>query len=201
MFINRFPINLELQPGPTFTDRVNYTGIYNISSLGFDMSFRVQCSESYYGPNCTTFYDPVRDVYTCDSELGSMVCLKVNHDSATNCMTCLQGWEPKTNCTTCLPYYDIQSDCTQCLTGRNIATNCATCLPGYDPLTNCTECLQCQPTQTTPIATTTSSKYTIMFRICSILLSMQHQLTSMGKYLTSMIAVYVSLLANFTILV
>ena len=43
-FINRFPINLELTPGPNFTERTTYTGTHNIPGLGFNMSFRVQCS-------------------------------------------------------------------------------------------------------------------------------------------------------------
>ena len=170
--INRFPIDLELTPGATFTERMTYTGIYNILGLGFDMSFRVQCSENYYGPNCTTFCEPMEDVYTCDSE-GKIVCLHDGQDLATNCMACLQGWNSKTNCATCLPYHDTQSNCTQCLTDREITTNCTTCrLPGYDPSINCTECLpnvQCQPTQTTSNSTpTSSSKYTIMFRTYSI---------------------------------
>ena len=166
VIINRFAINLELTLGPTFTDRVNYTGIYNISGLGFDMSFRVQCTENYYGPNCTTFCEPMEGVYTCDSE-GRIVCPHDGQDLATNCSACLQGWDLQINCTSCLPYRDILSNCTQCLTGRDISTNCATCLPGYDPSTNCIECLstdmQCQPTLTTQTVTYTSSKYTTVF--------------------------------------
>ena len=116
------------------------------------MSFRVQCSENYYGPNCTTFCEPMEGVYTCDSE-GRVVCLHDGQDLATNCMACLQGWNSKTNCATCLPYHDTQSNCTQCLTDREITTNCTTChLPGYDPSTNCT-------TQTT----TTSELETSVF--------------------------------------
>ena len=62
--INRFPIDLELELGANITERTTYIGIYNISGLGFDMSFRVQCSENYYGPNCTTLCEPVEGVYT-----------------------------------------------------------------------------------------------------------------------------------------
>ena len=150
--INRYPIDLELTLGATFTERTTYTGIYNLSGLGFDMNFRVQCSENYYGPNCTTFCEPMEGVYTCDSE-GKIVCLHDGQDLATNCMACLQGWNSKTNCATCLPYHDTQSNCTQCLTDREITTNCTTChLPGYDPSTNCT-------TQTT----TTSELETSVF--------------------------------------
>ena len=137
--ISRFPIDLELELGMNFTERTTYTGIYSISGLGFDMSFRVQCSENYYSPNCATFCEPVEGVYTCDSE-GRVVCAALNLDPATNCMMCLHGWDPKTNCTTCLPIYDDLSDCTQCLAGRDINTRCTVCLPGFDPSTNCSEC-------------------------------------------------------------
>ena len=146
--INRFPIDLELNPGPNFTERTNYTGIYNISDVGFDMSFRVQCLENYFGPNCTTFCEPLEGVYTCDSE-GKSVCLQDNRDPTTNCMTCLQGW-------------DLETNCAQCVAGRDITTNCTTCLPGYDPSTNCTQCLpgvQCQAIQQ-PSRTTESEKTT-----------------------------------------
>lgn len=53
--INRFPVNLQLELGANFTDRSTYTGIYNTSGQGFDMSFRVQCSENYYGSMCTEY--------------------------------------------------------------------------------------------------------------------------------------------------
>ena len=138
--INRFPIDLELDPGTNFTERTTYTGIYNISGVGFDMSFRVQCADNFFGPNCTTFCEPIEGVYTCDRE-GRVVCLHDNQDPATNCTTCLQGWDLATNCTTCSLYYDDQSQCTQCVTGRDTTTNCTTCLPGYDTSLNCTQCL------------------------------------------------------------
>ena len=90
VFINRFPIDIQLQPGPNFTDRGNYTGIYNISGLQFDISFRVQCSENFYGPNCTTFCAPLQGVYTCGSE-GRVVCILNNRDPATNCSTMISS--------------------------------------------------------------------------------------------------------------
>ena len=69
VLINRFPIDIELELGANFTERTTYTGIYNISGLGFDMSFRVQCSENYYGPNCTQCvlygYDPALNCAMC----------------------------------------------------------------------------------------------------------------------------------------
>ena len=52
--INHFPIDLELQLGPNFNARANYTGFYNISGVEFDMNFRVQCSARYdSSTNCT----------------------------------------------------------------------------------------------------------------------------------------------------
>ena len=137
--INRFAIDLELNPGPDFTERTTYTGIYNISDVGFDMSFRVQCLENYFGPNCTTFCEPFEGVYTCDSE-GMAVCLH-NRDPTTNCLICLTNYDPVQSCIQCLPGRTLSSNCTQCVTGRDITTNCTTCLPGYDILTNCTTCL------------------------------------------------------------
>ena len=127
MIINRFAINLELQPGPNFTDRVNYTGFFNISEVNFDISFRVQCLENYYGPNCTLFCEPADDVYTCDSE-GEIVCIEDNRDPTSMCSRCLPGYNPLQNCFTCI-------------LGRDIATKCAICLPGFDSSTGCTSCL------------------------------------------------------------
>ena len=158
VIINRFPIDLELSPGPSFTERRTYTGIYNISGLGFDISFRVLCSENYYGPDCDTFCEPVEGVYTCDSE-GIIVCVQHNRDPTTSCATCVQGWDLETDCTTCSPFYDDQSSCSRCLAGGDMDTNCTTCLPGYDPSTNCSQCLpgiQCAVTQEPPITTEAS---------------------------------------------
>ena len=86
--INRFPIDLKLNLGANYNERTTYTGIYNIPDLGFDMSFRVHCSENYYGPNCTKFCEssPMESVYTCDSE-GSIICVHNGQDIATNCTT------------------------------------------------------------------------------------------------------------------
>ena len=69
VLINCFPIDLELELGAAFTERTTYAGIHNISDLGFDMSFRVQCSENYNGPNCATClapgYDPSTNYTEC----------------------------------------------------------------------------------------------------------------------------------------
>ena len=144
--INRFPIDLELDPGTNFTERTTYTGIYNISGLGFDMSFRVQCAdnffgpnccpdENYFGPNCTTFCEPVEGVYTCDRE-GRVVCLEVNRNPSTTCASCLPGFDPQTSCTQCLSGRLLPSNCTQCPPGYDISSDCTTCLPGYTLASN-----------------------------------------------------------------
>jgi hypothetical protein len=117
VIINRFPIDLELELGAAFTERTTYTGIYNISGLGFDMSFRVQCSRNYYGPNCTTFCAPMEGLYTCDSR-GNIICVQSGRDPVTNCTTCLSRLpekDPETNCTTCLSsFHDLSTNCTEC---------------------------------------------------------------------------------------
>ena len=128
--INRFPINLEMTPGTNFTERTTYTGFYNVSGVGFDMSFKVQCSENYYGPNCTC--KPLEGVYTCNIE-GKPECLQDKSlDSSTNCTTCLNG-----------RYLDPTNGCSTCLSGRgfNPLSNCTQCLHGFDPNSNCTTCL------------------------------------------------------------
>ena len=136
VFINRFPIDLELELGADFTERTTYTGIYNISGLGFDMSFRVQCSENYYGPNCNTFCEPMEGVYTCDSE-GILICLQGNQSFCTQCLSswnpspsCATCLDPSTNCTTCHNRnLDPSTNCTECV--RYGASNCITCLPDF----------------------------------------------------------------------
>ena len=124
------------------------------------MSFRVLCSENYYGPNCATFCESIKDLYTLnfDSE-GRITCIHNGQNPATGCTRCLPEWNPETNCTTCISsFYDPHTNCTQCLTGRDVSTNCTECLvPGYDPLTDCTECLPNIQCQSTLSSTTTSS--------------------------------------------
>ena len=98
VIVNRFPIDLELELGANFTKRTTYTGIYNISGVEFDMSFKVQCSENYYGPNCTTFCEPVKDMHDCSRD-GNIVCLQEGRNSATNCTMCLPQFTGE-NCNT-----------------------------------------------------------------------------------------------------
>ena len=149
VIISRFPINLELNPGSSFAERTTYTGIYSISGLGFDMSFRVQCSENYYGADCNTFCIPLEEVYTCNNE-GMAVCGEANRDPATNCTTCLLRYDPKQNCTQCLLGRTLSSSCTACPPGYDPSTNCGTYLPGYEIKPGSTQCskLVTQPPST-----------------------------------------------------
>ena len=113
------------------------------------MSFRVQCSENYYGPNCTAHCD---GVYTCDGE-GKPTCLTDNQTSTTFCTQCLSSWNPSpicamcldlsTNCTACRDRnYDPSTNCTTCLEFLDQQTNCTKCIhSGYDPASSCTTCL------------------------------------------------------------
>ena len=99
------------------------------------MSFRVQCSENYYDPNCTTFCEPVEGVYTCSSE-GTPICLQRNQSFCTQCLSSLN---PSLSCATCL---DPSTNCTDCH-NRNFdpSTNCTDCHNrNFDPSTNCTDC-------------------------------------------------------------
>ena len=52
VYVDRVPIDLQLNISTNFTERRTYSGIHNISQ--FDMSFRLsgQCAENYYGPRC-----------------------------------------------------------------------------------------------------------------------------------------------------
>ena len=111
------------------------------------MSFRVQCSENYYGPDCTTFCEPMEGVYTCDSE-GRPICLQGNQRFCIQCLSslrpspsCAACLNPSTNCTTCQSRnLDPSTSCTTCIAGHILdpQTNCTECVLGYDPASNCT---------------------------------------------------------------
>ena len=84
VYVDRVPIDLQLNLSTNFTERRTYSGIYNISQ--FDMSFRLsgQCAENYYGPRCDIFCSEVEGVSTCDSD-GSIVCVNPDNDPQNNC--------------------------------------------------------------------------------------------------------------------
>ena len=99
-----FLIDLTLNIGPTFTDRTTYYGIMG-SGVTFDLSFRVQCSKNYYGPQCNLFCSEVAQLLSCDKE-GNVVCVN-------------QYRSPKTNCSECLPLRDPASNCKEILSGMS----------------------------------------------------------------------------------
>ncbi len=121
------------------------------------MSFRVECSPGFCGPDCTTTNVTNPRVVECQAG-GTLTCddnrldpsppvacndCLYNLDITTECSTCLNtNYDPVTNCIQCLPGWDITSDCTSCLPNRDPVTNCTQCLPNRDPSTNCSLCLQ-----------------------------------------------------------
>ena len=78
--IDRFPIDFTLDPGPTFTERTTYTGIYNLSTT-IDVSFRIECSENYTGLDCCLKED---DSY----------CIENGTTSGDICTQCTSGRDP-----------------------------------------------------------------------------------------------------------
>ena len=117
MAFDMFLINLTLNIGPTFTDRTTYYGI-NRSAVTFDLSFRVQCSESYYGPQCNLFCSEVAQQLSCDNE-GDIVCVNKYRNPETNCTECLPLRDPSTNCERCLPGRDLTSNCSEILSSMS----------------------------------------------------------------------------------
>ena len=87
--INRFAVNLELEPGPKFTPKATYNGTFNtiLPQQALIMDFRVQCSTNYHGSDCNC--RPLKGVNMCNNQEG-VVCVQSNHDPSTNCSTCLQ---------------------------------------------------------------------------------------------------------------
>ncbi len=135
------------------------------------MSFRVECSPSFCGPDCTTRLQNNPRLATCQAD-GSITCTDnrfdpsplvactdclYNLDNTTGCSTCIQtNYDPATNCTACLSGYDIDQSCSTCINtnydpdtcslclkpDRFTDTDCSVCvLPGGDPATLCQTCL------------------------------------------------------------
>ena len=154
--IDSLLVNLDnLQLGGDFTEEMMFTGFHNISTM--TMSFRVQCSPGFCGPDCTTTPSDNQLVAQCHSN-GSAVCLDNKRDPSmnilcsdclydldnnTDCNTCLEtNYDPVTNCQACLNSYDIVTDCLLCINRTyDSVTNCQACCPNYDLSTNCQACL------------------------------------------------------------
>ncbi len=158
-----------LQLGADFTEEMTFTGYHNISHM--TMSFRVECSPGFCGPDCTTTPQNNPRVATCQADgtltctdnrldpsplvvcsnclynlditTGCSICVQTNYDPATNCVTCLDtNFNSSNGCTSCLvEFYDLQTNCTQCLPNRDPSTYCTRCLPGWDIISDCTSCL------------------------------------------------------------
>ncbi len=151
--IDSMLINLDnLQLGADFTEEMTFTGFHNISHM--TMSFRVECSPGFCGPDCTTTSQNNSLVATCQAD-GTITCTDNRIDplplvASNNCLynlntpkngsTCiLRFYDPATNFTHCLPGWDITTDCTSCLPGGDPARLCQTCLDHFNP--NATECV------------------------------------------------------------
>ncbi len=134
------------------------------------MSFRVECSPGFCGPDCMTTppnnprlatcqangtltctdnrFDPSPLVacndclYNLDITTGCSTCMDAKFDPTTNCESCVySAFDPLNGCTSCLlGFYDLQTNCTQCLLNRDPSTDCTQCLPGWDITSDCAVC-------------------------------------------------------------
>ena len=115
-FVDSIFIERNLQPSASFSTRQSYRGTYRRGTIS--LSFRVACTENYYGSNCATFCEP-NDNHTCD-ENGNIVCRNSYYGTQCNVFCegrndslghyqcsrhgskiCLEGYQdPDTNCTT-----------------------------------------------------------------------------------------------------
>ena len=156
--IDSLLVNLDnLRLGGDFTEEMMFTGFHNISTM--TMSFRVECSPGFCGPDCLT--TPINNplVAQCQTD-GSATCVDSKRNSSanilcsnclynlnisTNCSTCLEdNYDPVTNCQSCLPNYDSTTDCSLCTDRRyDPNTDCTSCLnTGYNPFDSCMSCLR-----------------------------------------------------------
>ena len=115
-FVDAIYIEESLQPNGSFSTPQLYTGTYQRGTIS--LSFRVSCTENYYGPNCATFCEP-NDNHICDED-GNIVC-RDTHYYGTLCNVFCEGRNDS------LGHYQCSRN------GNKI------CLEGYqDPDTNCT---------------------------------------------------------------
>ena len=78
--------DIVISPAKKFSPPVVYTSRTPVP-VNLTLSFRVTCSENFFGPNCTKFCAPRNDSrahYRCNSE-GDIVCLEGYYSPATNC--------------------------------------------------------------------------------------------------------------------
>ncbi|XP_064403470.1 uncharacterized protein LOC135348970 isoform X2 [Halichondria panicea] len=154
--IDSLLIDLDnLQLGADFTEEMTFTGYHNISHM--TMSFRVECSPGFCGPDCSTTPQNNPQVATCRTD-GTLRCTDNRLDPVSNCTACLLGYNINQNCSTCISVnynpdtncscsmgtrYDRLNNCESCVdTNFNPSDGCSACLlEFYNPQTNCTQCL------------------------------------------------------------
>ncbi len=143
--IDSLLIDLDnLQLGADFTEEMTYTGYHNISHM--TMSFRVECSPGFCGPDCTTTPQNNPRVATCQAD-GTLTCTDNRFDPSppVACHDCLYNYDPVSNCTVCLPGF-CGPDCITTSQNNPRVTECQangplTCDDNFDPNTSCTECV------------------------------------------------------------
>ncbi len=146
---------------------MTFTGYHNISHM--TMSFRVECSPGFCGPDCTTnVTDPLvatcqadgsitctdnrldssplvacNDcLYNLDITTGCSTCVQTNYDPATNCIACHPGYYIDQSCLTCInTNFNRDTNCSECIGNRDLGSSCSICLPGYDSNRDCAVCL------------------------------------------------------------
>ena len=82
-------VERSITPSLAYTNNTTNIGENGLSTI--ELSFRVTCSENFFGPNCTTFCVPMDSVqghYTCDQD-GGIVCNAGYTNTSTNCVECL----------------------------------------------------------------------------------------------------------------
>ena len=96
--VDGFIIDQMVEVGGNFSTPTNHSGVF---SLGyFVLSFRVACTENFFGSDCATLCverDDELGHYTCDRE-GNIVCRERFQDLSTNCTRCREGYAGG-NCT------------------------------------------------------------------------------------------------------
>lgn len=82
-------IDVNISLATTFTTPTIYTGAAQYAQM--ELSFRVMCTENFYGQDCSKFCEARNDSaghYTCDAQ-GNRVCLTGYQDPSSNCTVCV----------------------------------------------------------------------------------------------------------------
>ena len=101
--VDIFFIDTYLTSGIDFSTPITYMGVNGFGQI--QLSFRLNCTENYYGPDCATFCmerDDDLGHYTCGSD-GSFVCLQGYQDPSSLCTGCI----PAEEC--CKPAFKIMT--------------------------------------------------------------------------------------------